>query len=138
MRPVQYVSSAEGIDPDQLDGPFFVGWPDPPPPETHLEILRKSDYAVLAFDKQDQVVGFVTAISDQVLAAYIPLLEVVPDRQGEGIGTELVRRLLEEIGDLYMVDAVTDAAVLPFYERLGFHGAAGVARRNYSQQAGRR
>ena len=49
------------------------------------------------------MVGFVTAISDGVLSAFIPLLEVLPEWQGPGIGTELVRRILAELEDFYMV-----------------------------------
>ena len=32
---------------------------------------------------------------------------------------ELVRRLLERLGDLYMVDVVCHETVVPSYERLG-------------------
>ncbi|WP_407666821.1 GNAT family N-acetyltransferase [Nakamurella alba] len=65
------------------------------------------------------MVGFVTAVSDGVLAAYLPLLEVLPEFQGQGIGSELVRRMLDLLGGLYMVDVVTDPDVVPFYERFG-------------------
>jgi ribosomal protein S18 acetylase RimI-like enzyme len=73
---------------------------------------------VLAKDG-DRVVGFVTAISDGVLSAYIPLLEVLPEFQGRGIGSELVRRLFDRLGDIYMVDVVCDESVVPFYARFG-------------------
>ena len=46
-----------------------------------------------------------------------PLLEVLPERRGEGIGTELVRRLLAELEDLYMVDLMCDPELEPFYRR---------------------
>ena len=114
---IEYVDDLAGVEAEHLEG-FFVGWPNPPSPERHLEILRGSSHVVLARDGE-RVVGFVTAISDGVLSAYIPLLEVLPEYQGRGIGTELVRRLLAEVGDLYMVDLVCDADVVPFYERLG-------------------
>lgn len=35
----------------------------------------------------EQLVGFVTALTDRVLSAYIPLLEVRADRRGRGIAT---------------------------------------------------
>jgi ribosomal protein S18 acetylase RimI-like enzyme len=114
---IEYMSSLDGITPEQLEG-FFVGWPSAPPPERHLEILRGSAHVVLAKDG-DRVVGFVTAVSDGVLSAYVPLLEVLPGCQGRGIGTELVQRLLDRLRDLYMVDIVCDEDVVPFYERLG-------------------
>lgn len=71
-----YADSAAGIRSDQLTGGFFVGWPSPPTAERHLDILRGSDAVVMAID-DDAVVGYATAISDGVLSAFIPLLEVL-------------------------------------------------------------
>ena len=114
---IEYVDELAGVEPGQLQG-FFVDWPNPPSPERHLEILQGSAHVVLARDGT-RVVGFITAISDGVISAYIPLLEVLPEYQGHGIGTELVRRLLAKLGDMYMVDLMCDVDVVPFYERLG-------------------
>jgi ribosomal protein S18 acetylase RimI-like enzyme len=72
----------------------------------------------------------ISAISDGVLAAYISFLEVLPDCQDEGIGSELTRRMLEQLGDLYMVDLVCDPELAPFYERQGMARLAGLAIRN--------
>jgi len=116
---IEYTTDLAGVEPEQLEG-FFVDWPKPPSAERHLEILRGSSHVVLAKEGA-RVVGFVTAISDGVLSAYIPLLEVLPDYQGRGIGTELVRLLLARLGDLYMIDLSCDEDVVPFYERLGLH-----------------
>lgn len=115
---ITYASTADAIAPDQLRG-FFVGWPAAPSAERHLALLHGSHAVELAFDG-DAVVGFVTAVSDGVLSAFIPLLEVLPEYQHQGIGTELVRRLLGQIDDLYMVDLCCDADLEPFYNALGF------------------
>jgi len=133
---IRYVSSIEGIAPSQLEG-FFVGWPSPPSPETHLRILRGSQHVVLAIDDVGgHVVGFVTALSDGVVSAYLPLLEVLPNYQGHGIGSELVNRVLERLGELYMVDLSCDPEVEPFYERLGLVRSTGMRLRRYDRQAG--
>ena len=133
---IGYTESLEGIEPQDLDG-FFVGWPNPPSPETHLRLLNASDHAILAIDETaGRVVGFVTAISDGVLSAYIPHLEVRPEYQGQGIGSELMRRMLGRLGTLYMVDLLCDEEVQPFYERLGMRRARGMAIRNYDRQSG--
>ena len=127
---IEYSDSLEGVEPPQLDG-FFVGWPSPPSPERHLELLRGSAAVVLARDG-DAVVGFVTAISDGVLSASIPLLEVLPAYRGRGIGSELVRRLLAALDGLYMIDLSCDAELEPFYARLGFRPLErGMGIRNY-------
>jgi GNAT superfamily N-acetyltransferase len=65
-----------------------------------------------------------------VLSAYVPLLEVLPEFQGRGIGSELVRRALELVGDRYMVDLLCDEELVPFYERFGLRRAVGMALRN--------
>jgi GNAT superfamily N-acetyltransferase len=116
---VDYTTSLDGVAPDDLEG-FFEGWPSPPSPAQHLEILRGSDHVVLArAGGGGAVVGFVTAISDGRLSAFIPLLEVLPSHRGQGVGTELVRRLLGDLDHLYAIDVVCDDELRPFYERFG-------------------
>ena len=133
---MRYLTSTDAITVDQLHG-FFVGWPNPPSPETHLAILRRSDAVVLAIDEETgRVVGFVNALSDGVLNAFIPLLEVLPEYQGRGIGSELVQRLLAQLDTLYAVDLLCDADVQPFYTRLGMQPAQGMILRNYARQSG--
>lgn len=135
MDKIAYTDSLDGITPDMLDG-FFVGWPNPPSPQTHVRLLESSYAAVLAIS-DERVVGFITAISDGVLCAYIPLLEVLPERQGQGIGSELVRQMLDKLGNLYMADLLCDDDVAPFYERIGgMTRASGFIARNYSAQSG--
>ena len=125
-----YTDSSKGITADRLAG-FFVGWPNPPSPETHLQILAGSDEIVLALDDETgNVVGFITAVTDGVLSAYIPLLEVLPEYKGRGIGRELVRRMLEKLSAFYMVDLVCDPELMSFYTQFGMQtGTAMMLRR---------
>lgn len=135
---IEYRDSLDGIDAGKLTG-FFVdwGWPNPPSTETHLRLLHNSDHVLLAIDTDtSQVAGYITAISDGVLSAYIPLLEVLNAYQGRGIGSELVRRMLEKLSHLYMIDLLCDEDVQPFYERLGMVPAPGMMIRNYKRQSG--
>ncbi len=133
---IVYLNSADDVTPQQLRG-FFVGWPNPPSPEIHLKLLRGSDQVVLALDESSgRVVGFITAISDGVLTAFIPLLEVLPTYQGRGIGGELVRRMLDRLNNLYAIDLTCDPELTPFYSRFGLRPAFGMAIRNYEHQSG--
>jgi ribosomal protein S18 acetylase RimI-like enzyme len=133
---INYTDSSAGIQPKQLAG-FFDGWPNPPTPETHLQILEVSSHVVLAVASDGQVVGFVTAISDGVLSAYVSLLEVRPSHRRRGIGTQLVRHLLRQLDGLYSINLHCDPELQPFYETLGMRALGGMAIRDYSAQAGR-
>lgn len=133
---ITYVDSLGDVTSENLRGGFFAGWPNPPSPDTHYRILANSAAIVLARTTDGTVVGFITAISDEVSCAYIPHLEVLHAYQGRGIGTELVRRMLEKLKHRYMIDLVCDPDLQPFYERLGMRAVVGMVVRNYHRQAG--
>jgi len=131
---IEYTQSLNDVREEMLTG-FFVGWPHPPSEQAHLKILKGSYTVWLAIDTQtDKVVGFITAISDGVLSAYIPLLEVLPAYQKRGIGKELVRRMLATLQDFYMVDLLCDEPLQNFYRPLGMRDATGSSLRNYARQ----
>lgn len=123
---VAYRDDLDGLTADQLRGGFFVGWPNPPTPERHLRHLQGCEAVGLAMDEATgDVIGFISVLGDGFSVAFISLLEVLPARQGQGIGTELMRRMLERYKDRYAIDLVCDEDVVPFYERFG--GTAGRA-----------
>ncbi len=114
-----------------------MGWPNPPSPEMHFKILSEAYRIVLARDTENgRVVGFINAISDNVLSAYIPLLEVLPEYRNRGIGRELVKRLLAQLEHFYMIDLTCDPELQPFYEKLGLCRSTGMMIRNFSRQSG--
>ena len=134
---MNYTSSLNEISEDMLSGGFFVGWPNPPSATTHLKLLRNSYRSVVAIDKENnQVVGFINAVSDGVLSAYIPLLEVLPAYQNKGIGKRLVESLLEELNHLYMIDLLCDEDLQKYYSKIGMQKAQGMMIRNYNNQSG--
>jgi len=133
---ITYSDSAVSLRADQLIG-FFVGWPNPPAHEVHLKLLRSSYAVVLAMDDDpDRVVGFITAISDGVLSANIPLLEVLPEYQGRGIGSKLARTMLQRLAYLYMIDITCDPELAPFYSRFGMRSYHSMIVRNFDRQNG--
>jgi ribosomal protein S18 acetylase RimI-like enzyme len=131
---IQYQNSLKNIRADQLEG-FFVGWPNPPTPTTHLKILKRAAHVLLAMNGSS-VVGFVTAISDGILCAYIPLLEVLPSHQHQGIGSELMRRMLEMLREIYMIDLLCDSDLQAFYSKVGMEKSSGMLVRNFARQSG--
>lgn len=132
---IKYTTSIVGITPADLSG-FFVGWPNPPTEETLREILTGSSHFVIAKD-EDRVIGFINALSDGVLYAFVPMLEVIPEYQRKGIGRELVRLMLLELGELYAIDLVCNDNLKLFYGELGFSPMTAMIKRNYSVQCGK-
>lgn len=131
-----YKNSIDSITSEMLKG-FFVNWPNPPNTDTHLKLLSNSSKVVIALDdNMTQVIGFITAISDGVLSAYIPLLEVLPEYKGKGIGKELVNQMLKELDDIYMIDLCCDDDLIPYYENFRMTKTNGMIFRNYNMQAG--
>ena len=135
---IRFVTELDGIPASKLSG-FFVGWPNPPRDDQFARILQGSSHIVLAIDDDadGRVVGFITAVSDGVLSAYIPLLEVLPDWQHRGIGSGLVQRMIDQLEPLYMIDLCCDDEMMPFYDRFGFTRGRSMLKRSYPHQAGR-
>jgi ribosomal protein S18 acetylase RimI-like enzyme len=130
-----YTNELEMVKEEMLKG-FFVGWPDPPSVSTHMKILKNSYFVWVAIDTTNKnVIGFVNAISDGILSAYIPLLEVLPEYQNMGIGKELVTRMLDSLKELYMVDLLCDKELQKYYVKLGMKEAAGCFLRNHNRQS---
>lgn len=133
---MRYTDSLAGITPAMLEG-FFDGWPKAPSAETHLRLMQGSARVMLAIDDEaGRVAGFVNAVSDGVLAAYIPLLEVLPAYRGRGIGRELMRRLLASLDGLYMIDLTCDPDRQSFYSALGMRPMISMVIRNFDRQSG--
>lgn len=117
-----------------LEEGFFDMWYNKPSKEKHYKILENSYFSVVAIDTDtEKIVGFINVISDGVLSAYIPLLEVVPNYKNRGIGTELFKIAMEKTKDLYMVDLSCDDDVLKFYEKFEMYKSNSMLIRNYDK-----
>ncbi len=86
-----------------------------------IQALRNSWFYVCVYDKND-LVGFGRIICDGVLHALILDVIVLPEKQGEGIGKEIMNKLIEKckthkIRDIQLFSAKDKAG---FYENLGF------------------
>lgn len=133
---ISFQDNCKDITSDMLKG-FFVGWKECPDSNKLFSILNNSDYRFVAIDDGSRrVVGFINAISDGVLSAYIPLLEVLPEYQGRGIGSQLVKLMLDKLKDHYMIDIVCDESIQKFYEKFGLKKYSAMILRNYDKQRG--
>src|SRR6266850_3961127 len=68
-------------------------WSSTEKPELLHKALLASHSLVTAWDGT-RLIGLGNAISDGCLVVYYPHLLVLPEYQGQGIGTEIMRRLL--------------------------------------------
>ena len=125
---ITFTNTCDALNANQLEG-FFVGWPKWPDAQKHLEILQGSHAVWLAMDGE-RCVGFINAISDGVFYVYVPLLEVLPDYQRQGIGSELVKRMLDSLKPMYAIDIVCDESAASFYHQQGFSRCVGMVIRN--------
>lgn len=128
---INYKTGTESIVADDLED-FFEGWGNKPDPEKRLKILQNSNYIITAHD-EGRLIGFINAVTDKTLSAYIPLLEVLPAYRGKGIGSELVKRMTNMLSSFYMIDLCCDDNLSGFYEKLGFKKTAGMIKRNYDK-----
>ena len=130
-----YTNNIDKTQPEKLKR-FFVGWPNKPDLETHFKILKNSFAVWIALDG-DRCVGFINAISDKIFYSFIPLLEVLPEYQGRGIGTELLNRMIDTLDKMYAIDIVCDDSISEFYQSKGFRRSSGMVKRNYLHQSGK-
>jgi len=84
------------------------------------KMMERAGRTVVAFDGE-RVVGFVRALCDGVSNGYISMLVVAADRRGQGIGREMVRRLMagdEDENVTWVLRAGRGSR--GFWEKLGF------------------
>ena len=83
--------------------------------------VRRSWYFVAAYD-QDRLVATGRLVSDGVLHALIVDVIVRPEYQGQGLGSSIMRRLLDRCRQARIPDVQLFCArgKAPFYSRLGF------------------
>ena len=90
-------------------------------PELVNAIVVGSHCFILA-QEGDRLVGMGRAISDGASDAYLQDVTVHPDFRGQGIGAELVRRLVERLhaDGLRWIGVIAEGDSQPLYAKLGF------------------
>ncbi|MCE9580922.1 MAG: GNAT family N-acetyltransferase [Planctomycetes bacterium] len=114
--------------------PFFADWKSPPGRARREALLSGSDVVVSARE-DGKLVGLLTAISDGALHALITILKVLPSHRHRGIGTDLLKKAMEELGPIYDVTLISDSQVAPFYEPHGFRPGFSMTRRDLGAAA---
>lgn len=97
-------------------------WSSAHKPELLHRALLGSHSLFTAWDGT-KLVGLGNALSDGHLVVYYPHLLVLPEYQGRGIGTELMRRLVARYDGFHQHMLVADGRALDFYRKCGFDRA---------------
>ena len=97
-------------------------WSSAQKPDLLHKALLASHSLVTAW-AESKLVGLGNAISDGYLVVYYPHLLVLPEYQGRGIGTELMRRLMARYQGFHQHMLVADGRALDFYRKCGFERA---------------
>jgi ribosomal protein S18 acetylase RimI-like enzyme len=127
---LEYRDGPEAVDLQQLASLFdAVGWQHRTrDPERLAQMNRGSMFGVSAVD-DGTLVGYARAVSDGAFNAYVSTVAVLPAYQGQGIGRELIRRLLAGRDHIQFV-LHAEARRHPFYVRCGFRPAEDMLRRD--------
>ncbi len=132
---VEYKLYSENLSNIEIADGFFENWSKHPDKDKHRKIMMNSYKTIIAIDNK-KIIGFINIISDGFLSAYIPLLEVIPEYRGRGIGKNLVKFALEEVKHIYMIDLSCDDNLVEFYKKFDMYKTNAMFIRNYDAQAG--
>lgn len=104
-----------------------LNWESGQYPERIVQGLQRSSLVISAWDG-DRLAGLIRGLDDGATAGFIHYLLVDPEYQGQHIGGELMRRLMEKYQDLLYVKVMpSDPKTIPFYEKFGFEVCDGYA-----------
>jgi ribosomal protein S18 acetylase RimI-like enzyme len=95
-------------------------WSHAREPERLRTALERADLALVAV-QEDAVVGFVRTMSDGAFAVYIADILVLPDHQRQGIGSVLLRAVLDHypLTTFHHQVLIAERDADGFYRRMG-------------------
>lgn len=92
---------------------------DGPHESSFLEKTFQASTAIFIAQVDHEIAGVVRVLSDGLQRSLVYDLVVSPALQGQGIGSALLKRCLQEFGHT-QITLGTATPTMPFYERLGF------------------
>lgn len=99
-----------------------VGWTNYLERTDVLERAYAGSLCVLGATIDDQLVGIIRAVGDGQTIVFVQDIIVLPKYQRKGIGTKLLKTLMEKYKDVYQFELLTDNTekTKAFYRSVGF------------------
>lgn len=99
-----------------------VGWTNYQERSYILEQAYAGSLCVLGAFESDQLVGIIRAVGDGQTIVFVQDIIVLPEYQRKGIGTKLLKTLMEKYRDVYQMELLTDNTerTKAFYRSVGF------------------
>ena len=112
-------NDARTVDMDELSRLYKIASVGNKPPEALATVLGNSLFGCFAY-ADGAFAGAGRALADGPDCAYIADVAVLPDHQGRGLGTAIMRRLLAQAGQYKKVILNAKPGTEAFYRKLGF------------------
>ena len=99
-----------------------VGWTNYLKRVDILEEAYANSLCVLAAYDGDSLLGIIRAIGDGLTIVFVQDIIVLPEYQRKGIGTKLLKTLMDKYKDVYQMELLTDNTekTKAFYRSVGF------------------
>ncbi|MBR4344350.1 MAG: GNAT family N-acetyltransferase [Lachnospiraceae bacterium] len=100
-----------------------VGWSAYTENMQTLEQGYKNSLLVLAAYEDEELLGIIRVVGDGFTIVFVQDILVFPEKQREGVGTALLKAVLEKYPDVRQIELVTDNTpkTVAFYKSLGFY-----------------
>ena len=110
-----------------------VGWTAYTQDPSALEQGFRHSLLVLAAYEQDALLGLIRVVGDGATVVLVQDLLVYPDKQRQGIGTALLKAVLERYSAVRQIQLVTDDTpkTIALYRSLGFSDLASLGCRGF-------
>ncbi len=110
-----------------------VGWTAYTQDPSALEQGFRHSLLVLAAYEQSALLGLIRVVGDGATVVLVQDLLVYPDKQRQGIGTALLKAVLERFSAVRQIQLVTDDTpkTIAFYRSLGFSDLASLGCRGF-------
>lgn len=99
-----------------------VGWSNYTSKPDMLEKAYQNSLLTLAAYEEEQLVGIIRTVGDGASIVWIQDILVRPEFQRRGIGTALVKNVMDRFSDVYQLELATDNTekTVSFYQSVGF------------------